>query len=784
MNNNEEVRKEIDKLEGDNIEVVDKHSSLKQLDDEMGKFNDMPKKWRRVSDWKSLELFGMTNQEHYEKMRSKLLAQDNYNIEDIPLSEAYDIEEPKLYSIMKYDENAIQSALDWSVDSMRLIITPQKTEQELDDLFHRWNEMPLKQRRESDWKSLELFYMNNKNHYEILKSRFLRRDFDTTPEETLDPDISLAKLNIFESDSYIEKLCKYTQYTKNINDKMLCCLELSSIKEVNYYEESLIRNTIKDAIDTNNDSIDSIGKDILFDDLPFFQPTDMEDMGVHSSEPYYASQPDNLYLDDDHTISTKTWYENYRKLIQGALTEDMKKLTILWVKKLNELYLTYDKIKESGDTDKINARKQSILELGWNPEIDFSIYTRKIVSKRMKDFIKESYKNTQIIDLSKINIDESMIEEYTSNIEDNSLYPIFIVLVYTGTGFGKLIVKFTNGVYSHSAIGFEPDLRKLYSFNQNQVYNAGFAIESIDDYKKGKDSIMSVYAVFVKKKDILKIKSRLDYFLANKNKTHYSIANLFGILTNKVINIDLTMVCSQFVDSLLKVADIDITGKTSALVVPNDFTKTLNKKVYKIYEGSCKDYDVKKVNAILSKLRNKYEYIKESILKDISSDGILTETQNKIFNFIEPYIRAIVTEAKEFPVQFDKDGNLLIKRMKSLDFESEYAQIHKLLLVYEEKNNIDGMKYELSKLWFMNTILEKKIFTKGKSTDDQLDSYHKARAKILNNFNKYLKVVLKGDPEFNFTEYYNESPFSDASTKINASTLKYSGEIIKSLLKF
>ncbi|MCK9198935.1 MAG: hypothetical protein M0P49_04965, partial [Bacilli bacterium] len=59
---------------------------------------------------------------------------------------------------------------------------------------------------------------------------------------------------------------------------------------------------------------------------------------------------------------------------------------------------------------------------------------------------------------------------------------------------------------------------------------------------------------------------------------------------------------------------------------------------------------------------------------------------------------------------------------------------------------------------------------------------HKARAKILNDFNKYLKVVLKDDVEFNFTEYYNDSPFSDATTKINASTLKYSGDLIKSIL--
>lgn len=779
MNNNYK-KEEIDKLEGDNIIVIDKALSLKELEIEWEKFNSMLLKHRRVSDWKSLELFGMTNQEHYNQIKSKLLANDNFKIEDIPLEEAYEMIQTLSTKVLKYGDKEINAAKDWALNSMRTIIIPMNSEQELDSLWNKWNEMHKKNRRESDWKSLELFGATNKEHYEIMKTKWLKKDISNDIPDIIEPETPTSqepnKLSLFESDSYIEKLCKYTKYISDRKEKISCCLELSNIKDATLYEETLIRNTLNDTIELFKDNmVNSIGKDILFADLPFFEPTDMTDMGVYSSEPYYLLQPDNHYLDNNKTISTKTWFENYKKLMCGALTEDMKNLTNLWVRKLTELYHGYDSIKESGDVNKINARKQSILELGWNPELDFSLETRIKVSDRMKRLVQEKYKDTTIIDIRNIteavdfDNDQIIVESVR---DDNTLHPIFIVLVYTESMFGKAIVRITKGKYSHSAIGFEPDLSKLYTF-KNHLYDAGLAMESLKFYiEKNKDSIMSVYAVFVKKKDLLVISEKIDYYILNKDKTHYSTINLFGILTNNVIDIDMRMICSQFVDSLLKMVGVDITGKVSAMVAPNDFTRVTNKKVYNIYEGRCVDYDVRKINRTLSLIRNKVQYIKEGLLENTLFQKLIT-----------PFISAsIVTEAKDFPVQFDKDGNLLIRKMKSLDFENEYAQIHKLLLVYSEKNNIDAIKYELSKLWFMNILLEKKIYTKGKSTDEQLDSYHKARAKILNDFNKYLKVVLKEDTEFNFTEYYNDSPFSDATTKINASTLKYSGDLIKSIL--
>ena len=116
--------------------------------------------------------------------------------------------------------------------------------------------------------------------------------------------------------------------------------------------------------------------------------------------------------------------------------------------------------------------------------------------------------------------------------------------------------------------------------------------------------------------------------------------------------------------------------------------------------------------------------------------------------------------------------------MNKLDFEAEYAKSHKLLMSYEKSDNLEGMKYELSKLWFMNTILEKHIYS-GKLSEEDKKLYTKARAKILNDFNKYLDYVNKYEKDFNFEEYYEQTPFSDAVIKVNNSTLKYTIDILK-----
>ena len=116
-----------------------------------------------------------------------------------------------------------------------------------------------------------------------------------------------------------------------------------------------------------------------------------------------------------------------------------------------------------------------------------------------------------------------------------------------------------------------------------------------------------------------------------------------------------------------------------------------------------------------------------------------------------------------------------------LNLDDEYAQSHKLLMNYEKTNNYEGMKYELCRLFYMNYILEKRLNAKGNHSIGKNKSIN-TRARVLNDFNKYIKIVLKNQPTFNFGEYYEQSPFYPNTLEVDADTIKYTSDKIKSML--
>ena len=90
------------------------------------------------------------------------------------------------------------------------------------------------------------------------------------------------------------------------------------------------------------------------------------------------------------------------------------------------------------------------------------------------------------------------------------------------------------------------------------------------------------------------------------------------------------------------------------------------------------------------------------------------------------------------------------------------------------------MEYEACKLWYMNLILLKKIeVTKNKKKKEEL---YDIRSKILNEFTLYIKEITRIEPEFNFEQYYQATPFGQETIKINGSTIKYSMEYLKMLI--
>ena len=140
-------------------------------------------------------------------------------------------------------------------------------------------------------------------------------------------------------------------------------------------------------------NIDNDSKDVFsyMEDLPYYHADTLIDMGVYSSvrdNNYFDTLPDNFVIGEDKDI--RQWYEAYKLACNGIIVQEYSELASMRIKKLYDLYSDYDAIKESGDIDKINARKQSILELGYNPELPFDIETRhKITKLRREEFLRE-----------------------------------------------------------------------------------------------------------------------------------------------------------------------------------------------------------------------------------------------------------------------------------------------------------------------------------------------------------------------------------------------------------
>lgn len=149
------------------------------------------------------------------------------------------------------------------------------------------------------------------------------------------------------------------------------------------------------------------------------------------------------------------------------------------------------------------------------------------------------------------------------------------------------------------------------------------------------------------------------------------------------------------------------------------------------------------------------------------------------------YNTKIVQEIKaNIDIRTDHDGVIIIKKKEKIDFMNFYARSHRLLIEYEKVNNLESIKYELAKLWFMNVVIERKIIHTNFNfaSKKKIDDAKKARAFILNDFTKYLRFILSKQPTFNFQAYYEKTEFGIETYRIDKNAIIMMGEIIKGLL--
>ena len=331
-------------------------------------------------------------------------------------------------------------------------------------------------------------------------------------------------------------------------------------------------------------------------------------------------------------------------------------------------------------------------------------------------------------------LEDTLLEEYKPT---RDMKPVYILLTTTGSPMSKAIRKVTGDDYTHASLSFDLKMDEIYSFNLE-----GFVKESLDMFKKKFGNIkMGVFCAMVPEEGIKLMKDKIKYFQDHVKDFSYNAIGLLGVILNTPIISNTKLFCSEFVDNMLKLGEVDATNKNSALVRPQEFAQT--NVIFKLFDGRIDDYSKKKCEINVNKIR-----------------------------------RSLPVNESLSPI--DIDDKYLIIRDPRIKYEEEYQKSHKLLLSYDKTGNIEGMKFEVAKLWYLNNKIEETL--NRKLSRNKRQSLLNTRARILNDFNTYLTVIISSDSSFSLTEYIKSTPFNTGEFKVQKSTLLNGVDVLKQLI--
>ena len=620
---------------------------------------------------------------------------------------------------------------------------PDYTIDELEEMYNKYMMLPDTYRRISKGYSLSIWHHTVQQMYHRMKSKLLGDDYNK-----LEPEIVDKVLYQYEEE--VEECADngdFLEYQKR---------KLESLSQSSIYESVVTESIIED-------------------------------------HPY---NKDYNYDNDIPSITPFLTYEEYCNV--NGEDSILNPIDYITIKDQKKYYQVIHDLQNMIGTDKESIAIEQLLKLGWNPMVEFSHENIKYAREKQIKWLNERYQ-LDFINLS--NYNTNIEEKSELDLEDEvTLEPVYIVLSYSGTFFGKIINKWTNSSYSHAGISLSATLSEIYSFNiYPEKHENGLVIESLDDYndKSGNANIL-VMAIFVNPIIKKRLEKNLKWYMMNQKSTKYSIKNIVRIVFNRENNssYSLQMVCSQFVDMILKMSNINITNKPSNLVSPGDLFKSTDRaNIFILFEGKKRNYDFRKIEQnVLSLQKNlqldQLNVVKPDIVIRKVNDNLIEnfnlDCENKEYSTILKEMRnysmikpSIVFNEFKLPIRFTEKGSIYISAPE--DLELEYNEAHKLLYSYNE-TNIQGIKHELARLFYINSILEKKI-KKMKSTDPNKNKLVELRAKVLNDFYTYMKIVTSIEKEFDFSEYLKSTDYYNKAVEIDNSTLKYSGKYIEQAVK-
>ena len=395
------------------------------------------------------------------------------------------------------------------------------------------------------------------------------------------------------------------------------------------------------------------------------------------------------------------------------------------------------------------------------------------------------------------------MDTITESADDDKLYPVYIMLMHSGTALATAIKTVTGSHFSHSSISFDSSMKSMYSFGRKFDTNpfiGSFKKEDIhSDFFKGKTIPYALYVVPCTKSEIDLMKKRLDYFIQNRTKFSYDFTGLFKNYLGIADNPEYKWFCSRFV------ADILNAGRPSSdpyvvepsLMKPEDFLYT-NFATY-VTGGILDSYDKSYVDKVTQKIlrveklrRQKEKKLAIPEATDILDLDAFDPLQEAILNYQfttmdEAAFDNFYQYLKSFKIRFDKDGNVIITRREYDQLDKHFRQSLRMIKAYEKADDLESVKLELCKIYYMielinqhylNPTIKQNKNVKGNIRKEMMD----LRSVMLNVFQQHLKYVTVRDPQFNFQAFYNKSQYS-STVEIPNTVISAVGKALLTKLK-
>lgn len=443
-----------------------------------------------------------------------------------------------------------------------------------------------------------------------------------------------------------------------------------------------------------------------------------------------------------------------------------------------------DMIKEAEKDSETN--QYPAVKSIWTADGEGTIYVNLDFDQPDKLPIQETYrfelnnKSLQFVD----SLDES------THIKDEKLYPVYIMLVHSGTGVSKAIKTISHSTYSHASISFDSSMKKMYSFARKDPRNpfiGGFRYETIGEgFYEQKEIPYAVYMVPCTEAQIKKMKKRLAYFEKNAESFTFDFSGLITNYLGIVNNPEHRWFCSRFVSDILNAGAPKKNPYVAepSLQDPDDFMSD----TYAHYITSGQNlmkYSKQRVDRITTKLLREERIhrmqVNENVIFNIDGNdnynGLILDYKLAVMD--ESAVDEFLSYLKSFRIQLDADGNIILNQRVYRQLDKHFMAVQRELRTAKKTNDLETIKYNLAKLNYMIGLIEDKYMAPNTVVDSKNTKRElmDLRSVMINVFQQYMDYTLTQDPRFNFQQYYNSSVYGK-ETKLPISGITALGKTL------